>query len=333
MSAKPSSKTTTNASVIKVEDFRVEDLTPKIDDPSLVELIPKVLLQERVSFTISGVSNAVSNGLRRTLLNELLIKALFYEYDSFSTNDPFINGSMLINRIRLLPIHQDIPDGTVFEIDTQNSTDSTRYVYSSDIKIIQGSKKESYFNGNIPLCTLYAGNWLRIKRITVRKDYGYNFAGHCITSNAASIALDQIPLNMYLPEDDPNRGIPSRVSNPQKWKLSFISEGAMDARALVRYACDNIIERLNNIEKILYSIEQNGNDYILTVNMETDTIGNLFMKTISEMYPAMDVRYTVGSVTRTVHIHIRCNEDVESVIKSVIERITGQYESIKHFFK
>ncbi len=328
--------------LIKVNNIQVSDLTPNIKDASLTHLLPTTLFPKRISFDVEGVSSAVSNGLRRTVMNEMLATAMWFEYEHYSSDNPFAINSMILNRIRLIPIDQRTPIDAVFELDVQNKTDRTQYVYARDIRIINpGGKmannskttplKKLPFNETFALFTLEPGRWLRISKITVRQDYGYQFAGHSLTSNAVSLPLDQKPVNPY----DPNAGgIPSRMSNPRHYRIAFNTTGAMEPKDIVVAACDNLIARLQNIQNLLYSIESSDDMYVLKIEGESDTISNLITKTTDDLYP--DIRAAVAnvdSVVRRTSIRIRCDEDINLLYNTVTKHIIRQYTEIKKAFE
>lgn len=328
----------------KVSNIEITDLAPRVKDPSLAHLLPATLFPKRMEFEVEGVPNAIARGLSRTLTGELLATAMWFEYEHYSTDNPFAINSMILNRIRLIPIDQKTPIDAVFELDVQNKTDKPAYIYSRDFRIINaGSKnvegdkaqplKKLPFNETFPLFTLEPGRWLKITKITVRQDYGYRFAGHCLSCNNVSIPMDQKPLNLYLPEDHPDRGIPASKSNPRHFKIKFNTTGAMEPKEMVVAACDSLIARIQAIEGLLYSIESSDDMYVLKYEGESDTIGNVLMRTVLDLFPDIKaVTYNVDSVARRVTIRIRCDDDINSIFTTVIKHAIRQYTEIKKAF-
>lgn len=320
--------------MVRVKVDEVIDLSPKVNDRELDHLMPKRLFCKRLSFTLKDTNRAVANGIRRTVMSELLVKALTFDYEDFSTTNPFLINTMILKRFRLIPIDQAVPDDAVFELHAANKTNHVAYVYTRQISIKAGAGLKGLpFNENIPLFTLEAGTSVDIKNIRVISDYGYNFAGHAVAYNATSLALDQKPINLFLPADDPNRGIPSRQSNPREWRITFNTTGAMAPHDIVRAACDNIIERLRNVEKLLYSIQASKDLHVLTINGESDTIGNLIMCTGLEIYPDIDfITYVTSVGKRRCTIKVRTTEDITILFKTIIRTIVAQFTEIKKAF-
>lgn len=315
-----------------ISDISVTDISPKVPD-KYKKLLPSVLHPQHLEMRIDGVSNAVSNALRRTISCELPVLHLSVEYENIITDDRFIIPEMIIKRLRMIPIDQSIPQDTKFRLDITNTTHMVMDVKSSEI--VQDIRRPGKsplkpiraFNETFTLLTLRPGASINIKNIVLATEYGYNSGyGMCaLACNVASIALDQVPMNNYT-----NEGVPAAMSNPRSWKLSFNTNGSMDAKQIVIAACDNIIMRVNNVHDMLYTVENVGDEYILNIDGETDTIGNLFMRTISDLFPDIRaVSYSTASVGRRCTIRIRCEEDINTVYEAAINYIKSVYETIR----
>lgn len=327
---------------ITVSELNLIDMSPRIKNPALEKYLPKTLFPKRLEFQIAGVSNAVSNGIRRTIACELLVTGLHAEYEHIKTNDMFIIPEMIVKRFRMVPLAQNCPLDAVFELDVTNKTASIMDVKLGELRIVSAGKgtrerpalKKLPFNETTTLLTLEPGKSIKIEKIGVHQDYGFNsgYGAHVVVCNASSIAVDQKPINMY--ENNGGGGIPSRISNPRVWKIMFNTNGTMDPKDIVSAACDNIITRIRAIQALLYSIENNDDEYLLTINGESDTIGNLFMRTITDLYP--DIRavvYSVSSVGRVCTIRIRCDEDINTIYNTVIKYLVKTFTEIKGFFE
>ncbi len=67
-----------------IGDFVVEDLGAKITDKSLKHLVPNVLIPKKVTVELNNINVAIANGLRRTIMGELPVKCLYFNYEDFS---------------------------------------------------------------------------------------------------------------------------------------------------------------------------------------------------------------------------------------------------------
>lgn len=313
-----------------VSNIVVTDLSPKVKNPAIQKYLPSGYFPKHIEFNIKGVSNAVSNGLRRTIGGELLVKALFAEFENLTTTDVFIIPEMVLKRLRMIPLDQSTPLNATFEIDATNDTPNVRDVKSSEIKIIGGMKKLP-FNETFTLFTLQPGRACNIKPIGIHQAYGFTEGDgmHCVACNTVSICTDQTPINMYTGE-----GISSSVANPREWKIAFNTNGTMAPKDIVKSACDNIIARVMSVQELLYSIENKNDEYSLTIEGESDTLGNLFMRTISDLYPDIRaVTYSGVNVGRTLTIRVRCDEDINTIFTTAIKQIVKTYGDIKKYFE
>ena len=224
-----------------------------------------------MEFILFNVSNAVSNAIRRTVACELLVYCLYCEYDDIKTNDAHVIPEMLQKRFKMLPIDQSCSIDAKFELNVSNTTVDTLDVKTSDF-VAKNGKKTLPLNGTFTFLSLNPGKFIKISNIKVISGYGFREGDGmlALVSNASSISQDVEPLNAY-----ENTGVPSRMADPRVWKVSFNTNGTMPPNEIVKYACDNIIARINNITDLLYSVDTNDDQYILNIHGESDTIGNL----------------------------------------------------------
>ncbi len=355
---------------ITVENLDITDLRPQLGNSALAKYLPKYYFAKQLKFDISPVSNAVANAIRRTVSMELLVKAMYAEYDDLVTTDDFIIPEMLLQRLSMIPLDQSCSLDAVFELYAENKTANVRDVKSEEFRIVRqgkdGAMKHIPFNNTITFVTLQPGKSVKISNIRVRQAYGYQ-AGHGMHSvavNATSVALDQRPIDMYdilssafsnelgsepvivsdsrdssaaksaASKSESNQpGIPSSISDPRKWRIGFITNGTMDPLQIVAAACDNLIKRVTGINDLLSLIENTGDEYVLVVRGETDTIGNLFMRTISDLFPNIRaVTYMTSSIEWTCTIRVRCDEDINDIYGKAIAVLVEQFKSIKKFF-
>lgn len=329
------------SSRVSVTDIEIRDLSPKIKDPRFEKYLPKTLFPKHMEFVLGGVSGAVANGIRRTIMCELLVSAMYVEYEDIQTNDKFIIPELVMKRLRMIPIDQSCPLDATFELNVTNTTDIIRDVKASEIRIVSGGRgtkerpqlKKLPFNETFTLFTLEAGMSCKITNIGIHQDFGFieGSGMHVVAFNCASVSVDQIPINVYEPDD---KGIPSSISNPRVWRIKFNTNGTMRPESIIAYACDNIIQRVQSVQDLLYLIQNNNDEYVLVIDGESDTIGNLFMKTICDIYPDIRaVAYSVNSVGRVLTMRVRCDEDINSVFTTAIKHIVRIYTEIKKHFE
>ena len=306
---------------ITVTGVVVTSLQPKIKNKVLEHLIPKVLIPQRLEFILGGVSNAISNAIRRTVLCELPVRALHCEYEDIKTNDAHVIPDMIQTRLKMIPIDQTTPLDATFDLDMSN-----KGLEVADIKT-------GYFKGKKPPCnpthtllSLNPGKFIKISNIRVFTEYGHR-VGHgmmVLAVNAVSLAVDVIPLNTY-----EGTGVPSRVADPRVWKIAFNTNGTMDPIEIVKMACNGIVSRMQSVQDLLSTIENSEDQYILNVHGESHTIGNLLMKTICELFPDITaVTYNVSSVERMFTLRVRCDEDINTVLNVTVRHLIKVFNDI-----
>lgn len=337
----------------KVTNIVSKDISPVV--PGFEKYLLTTLFPEHFSFELHNANNAISNGLRRMLCGELPALALWFESEDFSTDNPFSVIGMIRNRLRLIPISQAISTDAIFSLDVANDTATVKYFHTNDLRQISGAKLSGGFCNNQPLFTLEPGKFLRINRITVRRDYGYNFAGHSLVCNAVSLALDQAPPLEYRDEIIGNislsevesgavadikfeeeveakaERVPSRLARPTKWRIAFNTNGQMPAKSMVVAACDELIEYMQTVNKYVPTIEREGALYVLVIPGHSYTTANLLTRTITDLLPAT-ATHSVDDMSRVLRVRVLTDDNVSDIIQRATAIITDQYRAIRKAF-
>ncbi len=329
---------------VTISDITVTSKQPQVKDPAIAKLLPRNYLPEYLSFVVDGVNTAIANGLQKTICDELSVAAMYCPIANILSTDPHIIEEMLAKRFRMIPLDQKTPRNTKFSLDVINDTPWIRDVKSSEMKMKGSNGQKLPFNETFTLCTLAPGCLLTITDISVEEHYGYVKGNgmHAVAYGTASIPLDVMPFNPdlfyakvkptgYKPED---AGVPSREANPHKFRISFSTNGTMHAKRIVVAACDEIIRRVKAVEAMLDQITNGVIGATLTIPGEADTIGNLYMKTIIELYPGVDfAKYTVSKFERSVDIVVRFPDfDIKTLFIETSEHIIRTYEAISAKF-
>jgi hypothetical protein len=110
--------------------------------------------------------------------------------------------------------------------------------------------------------------------------------------------------------------------------LRFVTNGAASAGYILRAGCDDLIARLHAVTQLLDTIQHSGTEYVLSIPEGTDTIGNLYMRTILDLFPESDVVYRVGAERESI-ITVRTNENINNVFGKVTSYLVTVYESIR----
>lgn len=323
---KPTKQTKPTKQVATLSQLQITSKGPRITIKEFAHLVPTHFIPQEVRCKLSNVNTALANGLRRTIMSEILCKFMTFDYDDYKCNNPFCINTMIRDRIQLIPLDQKTPITTSWHLDTQNTDSIVSKVYTA--AIIGGSGKESKnqaFNPNIEICTLEPSKYIKIDKIIVKQDFPYNFGGCAVAVHAAIRPLD---VDMY--DQFTRKGEHSSNSNPREFLLSFDTVGTMSPIDILKAGCESIIERLSNVLDITQQTTKSGQYYELVIGGESDTIGNIIARTIHDLYPdILAVTYTVDPVVRRCTIKVKCEEDIAEVLMRSIKYAIYVYESLK----
>ncbi len=259
------------------------------------------------------------------MAQELLVSHLTFDETTFLCNDVFLLPDMIKKRFNLLPILQDISLDALFELVVDNRTPLPMTVYTTDMRIIKNAKKIPC--NKFPLFELASGCSIKLKSIRVEQKFGYEYGfGGLVAFQCASVPVDVRPIEqrdvadhyheykasiaeaLKSPTGDAlmklKHGIPSAISDPKVYRLSFYTNGNISPEEVLAKTCASLTERLEYIKNITPITEQG--IYKLVVKGESDTIGNIILKTGLMLYPNCMLSYnadtTMRSITLTVNL-------------------------------
>jgi len=192
----------------KIENIKIEPITfdfnfapfnkPEIQN-KIRSLLPKIT-QEEISFYLNDASCALANGLRRIICGELKIKIMTCKIEEIRTDEDFIIKDELIGRLNFIPIDQDLPLDTEFSLNIINSDAKKEFmiVHTADLQKLRGAEyveKRPVFAETFRLAELSPGKHLVIPKIYLKEGYGYDYAGHCLTTQIKYYITDFIPIS------------------------------------------------------------------------------------------------------------------------------------------
>lgn len=172
------------------------------------------------------------------------------------------------------------------------------------------------------------------------------------STSTASAASDTISTPLApLPYPDKARAVQSAsLSNAHNFQIIFECVGKGDPSEILRRAIDSLISRARAISSatmIVGQEKQAGSStaqamgvsvaediiglHMIKMPGETHTIGNLFMKCCTDIYPDVDfVSYHIDDLSGELSIRIRTTgEPVEKLRDTVVAYIIRKYEEIK----
>jgi hypothetical protein len=327
MSGKSKAKvtSTTASEKVVVRDLNIVEEKPSGLSPEAMSKIQNIFYPLKCSLVLENVDNSIANGMRRTMMGELLVSHLTFDETTFLCNDVFLLPDMIKTRFNLIPILQDTSLDAIFELVIDNRTPNPITVYTTDLRIVKNAKKIPC--NKIPLFVLASGCSIKLKSIRVEQKFGYEYGfGGLVAFNCASVPIDIRPIEQRNIADHFHdykssiaealksgsrdalvklkHGLPSAVSDPHVYKLSFYTNGNISPEEVLKRACVSLVERLEYIKNITPITEQG--IYKLVVKGESDTIGNIILKTGLKLYPNSEISYnadtTMRSITLTVNL-------------------------------
>lgn len=311
-------------SKVSIKNFKVVTNDFDVSDPDVKKLLPTVNISQTCTLEIHNANNAISNALRRAAMSEIPVKIMNFKIESLSTNNPFILVDMIQSRIKAIPIKQMAPNDALYDLFAVNETAELRSVYSSEL-VAQKSPKNNIFNETFEICTLAPKQFIKISNIYIDTNYGYHHSAHTVAFHSATTALTEEPYNEFT-----KTGIPSAQSTEHAFMWRFDTNGTIHPTQIIHLTCDVIISRLRAIIPLLDNIIASNDTYILDLNNESATIGNLLMKTILEMYPDITfVTFTQKSIDRAIVIKLRTDDEPNAVMSSAIKYLIDVFNNIK----
>lgn len=302
-------------------NLQIKDLHAKSPIKEVQKLLDEaVLVKQSVSFQLKGVNIAVANGLRRVLMSELYVKAMFFELDELQTNDPFIINDYIQSRVRQIPLHQSANEEEHMYLDVV-AGDVPMTVYTKHIK----TKSKNLFNPNIVICTLGAHFHLKIN-IRIKRLRGYDFGANIVSTGATCLPLDQTPFDVAQ-----KTGVRSSMCNPHEFLIKFNTNGTDSAKNIIINSCNNIINRISHISKVPNLIKSQSDIHIIALVDETDTIGALISRTMFDLYDDLEfINYFVHEYDNVCEIKFKTSGDKDKMLGSALKKIIETYEQIKN---
>jgi len=294
----------------QVSDWKCKDMTPVLEGEFAIaaDLMPSVLQPQSCSFILKNVNVALASGIRRAIVSENPVSQITFNYEDFSTDDPFCDlPDFVETRIRSIPIKQSVKPNATFELNFINNTGMQVIVTSKEIKMTS-SGKEDLFDETIPIVDLAPGRFIKISNIRVATGYGLEHGTFVMTNGVICEPLDVIPYNMYTGE-----GVSSSLSDPRKHRITFETDGTMEPKKIVKLAISEIILRLKKISGLIYTITPVDNYFKLIIVGENDTTGNIIVKCVLDIYPDIEaITYKVDHKNKRLTLSIRVNDHTEA---------------------
>lgn len=235
-----------------------------------------------LSFNIYNTKSSFVNSIRRCILDELLVKSLYFDISNISTNDKFILNDLIQDRIQLISIDQSIDKSKTFSIDVHNTTTNLMSVNTNMLQNSDKKDNRKYFNQNIKLCDLKPNRFITINNININSDYGIN--NNIYSIGRASYEVINMDMNKHQ----------SLSTDSTDFTFYIYSNGNITTQNILFQSIDNLIQRLNHIYDLIdkYNNDNINDELIININNnittfyiknEYHTLGNLIVDYMFEL--------------------------------------------------
>lgn len=230
---------------MKVENVQVVNhvIDPKSAPASIaeaasmfVDLIPK-LHKQTLTFDLVDSNEAFANAIRRVFVDELETKAMDFSIHDLHTDDKNILPANIQHRIQMIPLIQSVPDDMVFKLTVVNKSRDIQMVYASDI-VSKQSGGRSWFNTNIPICTLRPNRYLSIQNIKVHSGVG---------SDNSVFSLGSFSYKCI----DVDFSKPSLSQDLTKFRIGLRTNGNIELVDMVSNIASNLKLRIKEIQMLI----------------------------------------------------------------------------------
>lgn len=285
----------------RLTNWKLISKAPVIRNPKYKKLAP-AHSPTAVEFHLENVLGSIANGIRRIICSEIPVIAMTTDFQHIETDDERIIPEMVLRRLNEIPLLQSCPQTTTWQVDVSNNTGGIINVTAADITaIINTPHRNAPRPGNaskVPsqqdyvaardciLCTLEPGTHLAIAPIRVDSFIGSAPGqGHAsVATRATSVPLSDAKNPRQSPGDPTY--VLCGVRNDQNFILRFETNNDSESpSSIVRRAIAIFRQRLKAVLELVPAIKISGENWELSVQNETHTIGEALSQAILALYP------------------------------------------------
>lgn len=300
---------------MSITNWKIETQKIVVDD-KYKHLISNEFPHQLLTFDLES-HISIANGLRRVLIDEVLVKYLWFELTAIDTSDRYVISDKMRDDISYIPLSQSVPMGVTFSIDESNKTLNYQPIHSGMIK---ASDKKTYFKPNINLGILNSDKYLKVNNIKVKSSYGFE------TACAQLLSLGFKPLNEI------NKS--SLVATPTKFRFKLQSNGSMEIKSILIYAINTLIEILTNFSESLSTIESRMNMDVMVYPVDqTHTLGNIIVSFGQKLDPQIKlINYKlIHPLKNKIEINVK-HANPDKLLKDSAEAAIERYRKILRSF-
>lgn len=326
---------------IKVETLGRDIVFPKaLDKPENHALIPHYRRQ-LITIHLKNSSKAIANGLRRTLMDEMDIKAFDVDPADIETDDVNILAHAVIKSIQSIRINQKIPENVRFSLDFHNTSAEPVMISADQLKT---THKLNFvpFNTQFRIITVRDGRYLKIPNIKIKTAQG-RIPGQSLHTAVCSIGYKPLDVEMY----DRGVGQSSLNTNPKEYELTITTNGTVEPKWLLENACKSIYDRVIALQKEveLYDpkLGNHSSDLLdiyiandiahYVMKHETYTIGYLLNEFVYKCHPDISLsNLEIEHPTMIKSTYKICSTNHKKIVIEAFENITKTFKDLEAEF-
>jgi len=283
-----------------------------------------------------------TNALRRILISYLDSYTINFNDIKFLKNDSLFNNEFLKKRLSLIPVFSGNNQNYEFLIISchkKNDLELIEDVYVSDFKVKDRTTdkeldvKDYFQDLDILFSKLQMNQEIHFEA-TLKKDNAfYGGATHSVVSSCVVTFHNSNYEKDAVIDRERNYDL-NKENDPYIYDFSFENIGFYKSEELIKLACDNFEEKLNDFRSKFDNFIYENNFYYFDIKNENDTLGNVFCKYMLENN---DVEYCgyniVHPLKNNISIKIQINGKKEKLMKLIDETINKLISMIKDIKK
>ena len=265
-------------------------------------------IENSLKFEIDNHSNnfkiSFTNALRRIILSEINTWAIDEHKIEFIENNSILNNEFLKHRLGLIPIvsHKELNyENLVISCNVKNEEETIKSIYASDFEIYDEISNEIYDikdfvkYPNILFAKLQNNEYFSFNSRLSNKTPQEGGAQYCPVStcivtfkhdeNDLKNNIQQIEKNeqqSFIINNQEKIFMKNNQGNPLIYEINIETIGFYENKSIIEKGLTILEEKINLYDESIKDIELENGFYILKIDNQNDTLGNLISSYIND---------------------------------------------------
>lgn len=301
-----------------------------------------------LSFQVNNENNdfliSFMNGLRRTILSDIPIWTIDEEKIEFGENNSLLNNEFLKHRLILIPFLNENPsisyDHIRVECSVKNDSENIKSIYVSDFKLIN-EDTETELDINKYLSTGYEdilfaklkyNEYFSFQAKFTQNTSHHGGAQYCPVSTCSVLfEPDESELNNQIKQMNENDKNIFKINNQQKlykknkfgnpytFLMNIESIGYLTTHQIIKKALSIIKQKIEFYQEKIEDYTLENGFYLLSLNHENDTLGNLISSYIND---EKDISFSGYNIEHPLYEVVKLKIKTELSKEKLIELLT-----------